>query len=151
MSIEATLAAVVPAKGSIVRGQQLSKELGCIACHTFNPNEAPKGPDMSKISGILQRRDLAEAILNPNKSISQGFATAIIELKNGTSFTGFVVSETGASVTVRNIETQQKFATADIAKRTSVETSYMPPGLTAGLTVTEFASLLDYIESLSKP
>ncbi len=151
MSVAATLAAVVPAKGSIARGQQLSRELGCIACHTFIPNESPKGPDMSKISGILQRRELAEAILDPNKSISQGFSTAIIELKNGTSFSGFVVSEGGGSVTVRNIETQQKFATADIAKRTSVETSYMPPGLTAGLTVTEFASLLDYIESLSKP
>ena len=62
-----------------------------------------------------------------------------------------MVSEGGGSVTVRNIETQQKFATADIAKRTQIETSFMPPGLTAGLTVTEFASLLDYIESLSRP
>ena len=151
MSVAATLDAVVPAKGTIARGQQLSRDLGCIACHTFNPNEAPKGPDLSKISGILQRRALAEAILDPNKSISQGFSTVVIELKNGTSFTGFVVSEGGGSTTVRNIETQQKFATADIAKRTTVETSYMPPGLTADLTVTEFASLLDYIESLSKP
>ena len=151
MSVAATLDAVVPAKGTIVRGQQLSRELGCIACHNFNSSDAPKGPDLSKISAILQRRDLAEAILDPNKSISQGFSTAIIELKNGTSFSGFVVSEGGGSVTVRNIETQQKFATADIAKRTQIETSFMPPGLTAGLTVTEFASLLDYIESLSRP
>ena len=151
MSVAATLDAVVPAKGTIVRGQQLSRELGCIACHTFNSSDAPKGPDLSKISSILQRRELAEAILDPNKSISQGFSTVVIELKNGTSFSGFVVSEGGGSVTVRNIETQQKFATTDIAKRTSVETSFMPPGLTAGLTVTEFASLLDYIESLSKP
>ena len=151
MSVEATLNAVVPAKGTVARGQQLSRELGCIACHTFNSNEPPKGPDLSKISAILQRRDLAEAILSPNKTVSQGFPTVVLELKNGTSFSGFVVSEGGGSTTVRNIETQQRFAAADIAKRTQVDTSFMPPGLTANLTITEFASLLDYIESLGKP
>ena len=152
MSVEQALAAVVPAKGSIVRGQQLTRELGCVACHTLNPNDPPKGPDLSKVSGIFNRHDLAEAILVPSKSISQGFAATTIELKNGTSLLGFVVSEGGGTVTLRNAAEAKntKIAQTDIAKRTSMEVSLMPP-VAGDLTVSEFASLLDYIESLSKP
>ena len=43
-----------------------------------------------------------------------------------------------------------KIASADIAKRTAMEVSLMPP-VAGDLTVSEFASLLDYIERLSKP
>ena len=45
---------------------------------------------------------------------------------------------------------QQRIATADIAKRTLLETSMMPAGLVNDLTITEFASLLDYLESLAQ-
>ena len=65
--------------------------------------------------------------------------------------TGFIVSDAGDSLLVRNLAAQQqRIATADIAKRTAMEVSLMPP-VAGDLTVTEFASLLDYIESLSRP
>ena len=38
----------------------------------------------------------------------------------------------------------------DIAKRTKLEKSLMPDGLAAGISVTDLASLVDYIESLVK-
>jgi putative heme-binding domain-containing protein len=151
MSVEQALAAVVPAKGSIVRGQQLTRELGCVSCHGFGPGGEPKGPDLSKVSGILARRELAEAILVPSKTISQGFPATTLDLKNGTSILGFVVGDGGGTVTIRTVEAKNiKVASADIAKRTAMEVSLMPP-VAGDLTVTEFASLLDYIESLSKP
>jgi putative heme-binding domain-containing protein len=151
MTVEQALAAVVPAKGSIIRGQQLTRELGCVSCHGFGPGGEPKGPDLSKVSGILARRELAEAILVPNKTISQGFPATTLDLKNGTSILGFVVGDGGGFVTIRTVEAKNtRIASADIAKRTAMEVSLMPP-VAGDLTVTEFASLLDYIESLSKP
>jgi tryptophan 2,3-dioxygenase len=42
------------------------------------------------------------------------------------------------------------YKTGDIAKREKLPNSLMPPGLVSGLTLREFASLLDYLESLSK-
>ena len=150
MQVTAILDAVTPAKGTISRGQQLATQLGCVVCHTFNASEPLKGPFLGAIASIQRRRDIAENILLPNKSLAQGFATNVLELKNGTTITGFIVTDAGDSLTLRNIAAQQqRIATADIAKRTLVETSLMPSGLVNDLTVTEFASLLDYLESLS--
>ena len=41
-------------------------------------------------------------------------------------------------------------AVADITRRQTLEVSLMPPGLTADLTMYEFASLLDYPETLGQ-
>jgi putative heme-binding domain-containing protein len=151
MGTEAILAAVVPARGTVARGAQLVKELGCVACHTTAASETPKGPPLNLVSKILARRELAEAILLPNKSMSQGFPTNQITRRSGGTITGFVVQETPATVTLQDITTQQtRIPVSDIATRTSIETSIMPQGLTGNLTVTEFASLLDYLESLGR-
>jgi putative heme-binding domain-containing protein len=150
MDVNAILDAVVTAKGTVARGQQIAQQVGCAACHAFTTSEAPKGPFLGAIAGVQRRREIAENILQPNKTIAQGFATNVIELKNGTSFTGFVVNDAADAITVRNIAAQQERITrTDIAKRTALETSLMPAGLVNDLTLTEFASLLDYLESLS--
>ena len=150
MQVTAILDAVTTAKGTVTRGQQLATQLGCVACHAFSTTEAPKGPFLGAIGAIQRRRDIAENILLPNKTIAQGFATNVIELKNGTSISGFVVNDAADAITVRNIAAQQqRIMKADIAKRTSMETSLMPSGLVNDLTISEFASLLDYLESLS--
>jgi len=150
MQVTSILDAVTSAKGTVSRGQQLATQLGCAACHAFSSSEAPKGPFLGAVAAVQRRRDIAENILLPNKTIAQGFATNVIELKNGTAFTGFVVNDAPDTITVRNISAQQQRITkADIAKRTQMETSLMPTGLVNDLTITEFASLLDYLESLS--
>jgi hypothetical protein len=38
--------------------------------------------------------------------------------------------------------------TANIVRRTQLPVSLMPEGLLSGITINEFASLLDYLESL---
>jgi putative heme-binding domain-containing protein len=151
MSVDAVLAAVTTAKGTVTRGQQLATQLGCAVCHTFSASEPLKGPFLGAIASIQRRRDIAENILVPNKSLAQGFTTNLLELRNGTSVTGFIVNDASDALTVRNIAAQeQRIAKADITKRTLVETSMMPAGLVNDITVTEFASLLDYLESLAQ-
>ena len=64
---------------------------------------------------------------------------------------GFVVREAADAVTIRTITAvEQTIPVAQIAKREKQERSLMPEGLAAGLSMKEFASLLDYLESLSK-
>ncbi|MFT8131056.1 hypothetical protein, partial [Salmonella enterica] len=54
------------------------------------------------------------------------------------------------TVAIRDIAGQQQdVRVADVAKREHLPTSLMPPGLMGGYTVREFASLLDYLESLA--
>ena len=142
---------VVKARGTAGRGQQLVTELGCTACHTVSSSDAPKGPYLGGIAGIMNRRQIAEAILQPNASISQGFATYQINMRDGGSVVGFIVREAADALTVRNIAGQEsRLPVTNITSRTQLPISLMPDGLTSGLTLNEFASLIDYLESLSK-
>jgi putative heme-binding domain-containing protein len=72
-------------------------------------------------------------------------------LKDGKSFVGFVTDEAGDTVSIRDIaSTEHRFKKSEIKDRSTLPTSLMPPGLMAGFTVHEMASLLDYLESLVK-
>jgi putative membrane-bound dehydrogenase-like protein len=146
------MAAVAKLKGDPKRGEQLFTQQGCIACHTVNVADPLKGPYLGNIANIYQRAALAEAIIEPNKTIAQGFATNTITLKDGSVQMGFVTLEAADKVVLRNIASQEiTINTADIAKREKSETiSLMPPGLAGTLTLQDFASLLDYLEALSK-
>ena len=137
-------------QGRVERGAQLVNELGCIACHTVSAGETPRGPFLGAVAGILPRRQLAEAILDPNRTISQGFSTNVIRLRNGITVTGFVVREAADAITVRDITArEQRIPTGDIVSRDRLDDSLMPSGLANELTVPEFASLIDYLESLT--
>jgi len=151
MQAPAILDAVGTTKGTVARGQQLVNELGCTACHTVSAADAPKGPFLGGIAGILNRRQIAQAILQPNNSIAQGFATYKIDLKDGTSVVGFIVRQAADAITVRNLAAQEsRIPVASITRRTELPMSLMPEGLTSNITLKELASLLDYLESLAK-
>ena len=149
---EDVLARVAQQRGSVARGEQVYAQAACNACHTVNASDPLKGPFLGTIARIYpQRRDLAEAILDPNKSISQGFATYQFTLKSGTVSMGFVTRESADVVSIRDIAgQQQEIRVADVAKRERLPVSLMPPGLLASFTVADFASLLDYLQSLAE-
>ena len=64
---------------------------------------------------------------------------------------GFITFESADTVKLRTITAQEfTFAVKDIKSRQKLPMSIMPPGLANNLTVREFASLLDYLESLAK-
>ena len=151
MQVKDVVAQVVKTKGDIALGEQLFTRQTCVACHTTSQEQAQKGPYLGNIAETYKRPDLAEAILDPGKTIAQGFATNMFTLKDGTVSVGFVTREAADKVTVRNIAAQEStFDVKDIVKRETLPTSLMPPGLVNNLTVKELAGLLDYLESLAK-
>ncbi len=151
LAVDKALTAVIKTKGDPALGQQIFTRANCIACHTTSESEAQKGPYLGSIAKTYQRPDLATSILDPNKSIAQGFASNVITTKDGSAIMGFVTSEADDSVTVRDITAKEHtFKKADIVKRDTIPTSLMPPGLMNEFTVFEMASLLDFLEALSK-
>jgi putative membrane-bound dehydrogenase-like protein len=148
---EEALAAVLKEKGNVALGEQIFTKATCVACHTVKETEAQKGPYLGNIAQTYKRPDLAQNILDPNKTIAQGFASEMITLKDGTQQMGFITLEGANEVKLRNIAAQEfTFKTADIKERQKLPMSMMPPGLMMNFTVKEFASLLDYLESLVK-
>jgi putative heme-binding domain-containing protein len=148
---EEVLAQIMTVKGDKNLGEQVFARQTCSACHTTSQDQAPKGPYLGNIAQTYKRAELAEAILDPNKSVSQGFVTNLIATKDGAQHMGFVTFESPEKLTVRNLAAlETTIAVADITSRTKLPQSMMPPGLVDQITVREFASLLDYLEALAK-
>jgi putative heme-binding domain-containing protein len=148
---EDALTAVLKTKGDKALGEQIFTKATCIACHTTKESEAQKGPYLGNIAQTYKRPELAQNILDPNKTIAQGFASEVITLNDGTQQLGFITLESADSVKLRNVASQEfTFAVKNIKSRQKLPISIMPPGLMANFTVHEFASLLDYLESLAK-
>ncbi|HEV8543390.1 MAG TPA: PVC-type heme-binding CxxCH protein [Verrucomicrobiae bacterium] len=137
--------------GSVKLGEELFTRQSCNTCHTVKADEPLRGPFLGAVASLYKRDELATAILLPNKTIAQGFTTHHFELKDGTEAEGFVVQEAADKVTIRNVLAQEiQIKTSDIARRTKLEKSIMPEGLAANLSMAEFSSLLDYLQSLAK-
>ena len=144
------LALIDQRRGDRAVGAELFVSRKCIACHAAGVDSAGLGPSLANAAGIYNRRQLAENVLLPNKSIAQGFATTALVLDDGRSFVGFVTSEGADTLALRDAQgVERKVAKQAIEERTKLATSVMPEGLVADLTVAQFASLIDYIESLA--
>jgi putative membrane-bound dehydrogenase-like protein len=151
MKIEDAIAAVLKTKGDPAVGAQIFQQATCVNCHTTSKDAPPRGPFLGNIADTYKRPELAMNILDPNKTMAQGFVTNFFIMKKGDPEMGFVVQESATEVVIRNqAGTERKLAVADIAERQKVPTSLMPPGLLNQMTVKDFASLLDYLEQLAK-
>ncbi len=151
MKVDDVIAQVLTTKGDKTRGETLFTQAACVACHTVKKDEPVKGPFLGNIAETYKRKELAEAILLPNKTIAQGFVTNLFTMKDGSVQMGFVTQEAADKVVIRNIAAQEiTLDPKNIAKREKNDKSLMPEGLAAALTVSDLASLLDYLEGLAK-
>jgi putative heme-binding domain-containing protein len=144
------LSQVMKIKGDVSRGEQIYLQQGCVACHTVKESEPVKGPFLGNIATTYKRRELAEAILLPNKTIAQGFVTNQFTMKDGTVQLGFVTQEAADKIVIRNIAAQEiTIDPKQVVKREKSDKSLMPEGLVAGISVQDFASMIAYLEALA--
>ncbi len=145
-SIEDVILAVGGLKGDPAVGKTLFTSQGCIACHAIEAGQVMKGPFMGQIGSIMNRDQIVEAILKPNASISQGFASVQITTNDGKFFMGFVTAESAAELTIRDITgTATKLEKKNIKERKELENSMMPAGLANSLSYEELASLVTFL------
>ena len=150
-SIEDIMLAMGKIQGSADLGKALFAQQGCVACHSISKSETMKGPFMGQIGSIMNREQIAESILKPNASISQGFATILVTAKGNKSYTGFITEETATKVVLRDVTGQVYTVKAsDIVSRKEMDTSMMPAGLVNALSYEEFASLLTFLSNQKK-
>ena len=138
-------------RGDRAVGAELFVAKKCVSCHAAGVDSAGMGPSLANAAGIYSRRQLAESILAPSKSLAQGFATVAIVLSDGRPLVGFVTSEAADLVVLRDgLGVEHRVPKSDIEERSQLPTSVMPEGLVSDLSIAQFASLLDYIETLVK-
>ena len=128
------------------RGRALFASQGCVACHTLTSDEKLKGPYMGQVGSIMGAEQIAESILRPNASISQGFASVMLTMKDGSLKMGFVSEEAAGEVVLRDISGgATRVAAKDIEDRNELETSMMPAGLASSLSLQDFVSLVGFL------
>ncbi|QKZ15833.1 c-type cytochrome [Spirosoma sp. KUDC1026] len=150
-SIEDVMLAMAKIKGEAAVGKTLFTQQGCVACHSLSKNEPMKGPFMGQIGSIMTREQIAESILKPDASISQGFATVFITAKGNKSYTGFVTEESASRIVMRDITGQvYTIKASDVVSRKEMENSMMPTGLANALSYEEFASLITFLSQQKK-
>ena len=150
MKIDDAVAQAISMQGNVELGRYMFTKANCVACHTVSEDEVQKGPFLGSIAKTYKRPDLAVAIVQPSKTIAQGFVTNTILTLDGDVITGFVTNERSEQVTLRDQTGKETtIEKEEIDFRKTSDISVMPTGVLNEFTVYEFASLLDYLESLS--
>ena len=136
-------------EGDTAKGKQLFTQQGCIACHALKAGGPALGPFMGQIGSIMNREQIAVAILRPEDTISQGFQTAQVEMKDGTVHIGFVTESNTDTLTLRNMAGQvTRLKASEVKHEEHLPVSMMPRGLASALSLEEFASLIEYLAQM---
>ncbi|MGC6426194.1 MAG: DUF7133 domain-containing protein [Akkermansiaceae bacterium] len=136
-------------KGDPVKGKEIYTRQGCIACHAVDQEAVQKGPYLGSAGSKFTRDYLIESILAPNAVVAQGFQTEVVTMKNGVVHLGFVTREEDGKIDLRNIAgILTTLDESEVQKRDHQASSMMPAGLAAGLKVTQFVDLIEYLATL---
>jgi len=122
-----------------------SKVAICSTCHRHSGRGNVVGPDLTLIAQQGDRAAILRSILEPHREVAPQFFPSVVELKDGTTFTGILLRSSNTEV-FRDLTGKEKsFPEADILKRTELRTSLMPPGLVLSLTNEELRDLLAFL------
>jgi len=136
-----------PARGQAIYFDETS--VACFRCHLVGGEGRAVGPDMTGIGAQFPRSALIEHIVDPAKSVREGYNQVIIETKDDEVFSGLIKSESAEAITFLDASAQLQTIRKDqIKSRTASRLSLMPEGLHLGLTPEAFTDLVAYLESL---
>jgi putative heme-binding domain-containing protein len=144
--VVAKFAAALTLKGDAAKGKALYAER-CVSCHRAGGQGHPLGPDLVTVK-TNGREKLLTNILDPNREVAPQYLAYNIETRDGESYSGIIVSDTPAAVTLRQAYGKEEVVPRpNIKKMTSSGLSLMPENLDANLTPLQMADLLDFIEA----
>jgi putative heme-binding domain-containing protein len=130
-------------------GKRMFQGSLCAACHRFGGEGGAAGPDLTALGGRFTPRDIAEAILDPSKVISDQYAFDLITRTDGTQVTGKLIDEKDEHWIVatspfdfsQTVEIPRHL----IKEKAQSPVSPMPAGLINRLNPDELKDLLAYL------
>lgn len=149
----ATAEKIAAEKGDPNRGRELLLPTGkaaiCLGCHFVNGQGRDFGPDLSKVGSRLNREQIMESFLKPGQTIPAPYAPVMIEMKDGSSQMGFVVSRSTDEIRLK-LATAQTIVLrkSDIQSEKLLPGSLMPEGLLQSFTAQEAADLVEFLAGL---
>ena len=135
--------------GNIHHGLELFNERLCATCHSVDGRGDLIGPDLLGLGELSTPEQTLESITDPGKNIKSGFDHVIITKKDGSAFSGRILTTNENEISMMTAANEIiEIKRDDIDSRDMMNTSLMPPGLLGGLTKGEINDLLGYLQSL---
>ena len=100
---------------------------------------------MTNIGKTGSKERILQSLLDPSREVAPQFYPTLLELKDGTTFTGILLRSSDADVFRDPVGNERVFRKADMVRRTELKTSLMPTGLAATLTDMELRDLLAFL------
>jgi putative heme-binding domain-containing protein len=132
------------------RGKEALEVAQCLTCHRFGNEGGASGPDLTGVGNRFKPEDVLEAILLPDKVISDQYQNIEIATKQKDFVVGRIESEDDQKVQVRTHPLASETVSIlkkDIVKRQPSKTSMMPTGLIDILNQDEVLDLIAYLRS----
>lgn len=130
-------------------GKKMFQAALCMACHRVGPEGGAAGPDLTTVAGRFSAEDIATAIINPSKEVSDQYQFSLITKKDGSTVYGQVLDEkdlilivaTSALDLTQTIEIES----GEVASIEPSAISPMPPGLITSLSEKELRDMLAWL------
>ncbi len=131
-------------------GKTMFQATLCAACHRFGGEGGAAGPDLSTVAGRFTARDLAEAIIDPGKVVSDQYEFTHITRTDGGSIVGKIVEVNGRGgiiVATNPFDFSQTMTIPAklIASQKPSPVSPMPAGLINTLNEEDLRDLIAYL------
>jgi putative heme-binding domain-containing protein len=136
--------------GDIRRGQAVfnSTRTSCIACHTIGYVGGKIGPDLTRIGGIRNERDLLESILFPSASFVRSFEPVIVTTKDQKTYSGIPKKDApDEMILILAADKEVRIPREEIEDVRPGKVSIMPDGLDKQLTPQELADLIAFLRA----
>lgn len=137
------------------QGKDMYNATRCSSCHLMRGEGGSIGPDLTQLGTRFSVKDMLEAIIEPNKVVSDQYAATVFEMKDGSSIVGRLTNEDGTKYYV----SQNPFAPEvirEIPKEDVTNTKYsyisvMYPGLINRLNEEELKDLMAFLMAGGNP
>ena len=131
------------------KGENMYRASLCAACHRFGALGGAQGPDLSNLAGRFTVNDIAEAIIEPSKVISDQYGFHAITTDDGKITVGKILEEKDEILIIANnpFDYSQKVEVkrSDIKENKLSDVSPMPSGMINRLNPEELKDLLAYL------
>ncbi|MCL6265757.1 c-type cytochrome [Flagellimonas myxillae] len=130
-------------------GENFYRASLCVSCHSIKGVGGNSGPELTRIGTRFTIKDMAEAIVNPSKTVSDRYRNTIYHLKNGNTVIGRLVEERDDDIIVSinpfSPDITSTIKRTDIVKVEESIQSAMPAGLINRLNEKELSDLIAFL------
>ncbi len=134
---------------SYENGKAMYAAAQCRTCHSMRGDGGAIGPDLTQLGTRFSPKDMLEAIVDPNKSVSDQYAATQFSFKNGGSIVGRLVNEDKVAYYVSQNpyapETLEKVLKKNVVSKKTSSVSIMFQGLLNSLNEEEYKDLMAYL------